>query len=50
MSIIPILSCLTGIRIDDAMLQDIKEVSDGEIKVAVSTVYMDLEVRRKQNI
>ncbi|XP_053148119.1 protein prune homolog 2 isoform X9 [Hemicordylus capensis] len=32
-----------GLRIEDAMLKDLKEVSDGEIKVAVSTVYMNLE-------
>lgn len=27
------------------MLKDLKEISDGEIKVAISTVYMTLEVR-----
>nr|XP_060618155.1 protein prune homolog 2 isoform X2 [Anolis sagrei ordinatus] len=32
-----------GLRIEEAMLKDLKEVSDGEIKVAVSTVYMNLE-------
>uniref|UniRef100_A0A670J3U3 Prune exopolyphosphatase 1 n=1 Tax=Podarcis muralis TaxID=64176 RepID=A0A670J3U3_PODMU len=37
-----------GLRIEEAMLKDLKEVSDGEIKVAVSTVYMNLEVRRKR--
>ncbi|KAH0628247.1 hypothetical protein JD844_009142, partial [Phrynosoma platyrhinos] len=35
-----------GLRIEEAMLKDLKEVSDGEIKVAVSTVYMNLEPGR----
>lgn len=42
--------CPTGLRIEEAMLKDLKEVSDGEIKVAVSTVYMNLEVRRKRHV
>uniref|UniRef100_A0A8D2Q5Z2 Prune homolog 2 with BCH domain n=1 Tax=Varanus komodoensis TaxID=61221 RepID=A0A8D2Q5Z2_VARKO len=37
-----------GLRIEEAVLKDLKEVSDGVIKVAVSTVYMNLEVRRNQ--
>ncbi|XP_061483559.1 protein prune homolog 2 isoform X2 [Rhineura floridana] len=32
-----------GLRIEEAILRDLKEVSDGEIKVAISTVYMNLE-------
>ncbi|XP_062985433.1 protein prune homolog 2 isoform X2 [Elgaria multicarinata webbii] len=32
-----------GLRIEEVVLKDLKEVSDGEIKVAVSTVYMNLE-------
>ncbi|KAM7166497.1 protein prune homolog 2 [Macrochelys suwanniensis] len=32
-----------GLNIEEAMLKDLKELSDGEIKVAVSTVYMTLE-------
>lgn len=31
------------------MLKDLKEISDGEIKVAISTVYMTLEVRGNEN-
>lgn len=31
--------------IEEVMLKDLKEISDGEIKVAISTVYMALEVR-----
>ncbi|EMP30419.1 Protein prune like protein 2 [Chelonia mydas] len=33
-----------GLNIEEAMLKDLKELSDGEIKVAVSTVYMTLEL------
>ncbi|KAM6391867.1 protein prune homolog 2 isoform 2-T2 [Rhynochetos jubatus] len=32
-----------GVRIEEVMLKDIKEISDGEIKVAISPVYMTLE-------
>ncbi|KAJ7335560.1 hypothetical protein JRQ81_013501 [Phrynocephalus forsythii] len=32
-----------GLSLEEAMLKDLKEVSDGEIKVAVSTVYLNLE-------
>ncbi|XP_067172151.1 protein prune homolog 2 [Apteryx mantelli] len=32
-----------GISIEEVMLKDLKELSDGEIKVAISTVYMTLE-------
>ncbi|XP_078241215.1 protein prune homolog 2 isoform X2 [Pogona vitticeps] len=32
-----------GLSLEEAMLKDLKEVSDGEIKVAVSTIYMNLE-------
>uniref|UniRef100_A0A674K842 Prune homolog 2 with BCH domain n=1 Tax=Terrapene triunguis TaxID=2587831 RepID=A0A674K842_9SAUR len=32
-----------GLNIEEALLKDLKELSDGEIKVAVSTVYMTLE-------
>ncbi|XP_074934817.1 protein prune homolog 2 isoform X2 [Phalacrocorax aristotelis] len=32
-----------GVGIEEAMLKDLKEISDGEIKVAISTVYMTLE-------
>ncbi|XP_060092531.1 protein prune homolog 2 [Heteronotia binoei] len=32
-----------GVRIEEAVLKDLKEVSDGEIKVAVGTVCMNLE-------
>ncbi|KAM8792881.1 protein prune homolog 2 [Eudromia elegans] len=32
-----------SISIEEAMLKDLKEISDGEIKVAISTVYMTLE-------
>uniref|UniRef100_K7FTX1 Protein prune homolog 2 n=1 Tax=Pelodiscus sinensis TaxID=13735 RepID=K7FTX1_PELSI len=32
-----------GLNIEEAMLKDLKELTDGEIKVAVSTVYMALE-------
>lgn len=35
----------TGASIEEVMLKDLKEISDGEIKVAISTVYMTLEVR-----
>lgn len=31
------------------MLKYLKEISDGEIKVAISTVYMTLEVRGSLN-
>ncbi|KFP54936.1 Protein prune 2, partial [Cathartes aura] len=34
-----------GVSIEEVMLKDLKEISDGEIKVAISTVYMTLEVR-----
>lgn len=34
-----------GVSIEEIMLKDLKEISDGEIKVAISTVYMTLEVR-----
>ncbi|KGL85594.1 Protein prune 2, partial [Tinamus guttatus] len=34
-----------SISIEEVMLKDLKELSDGEIKVAISTVYMTLEVR-----
>uniref|UniRef100_A0A8D0KL83 Uncharacterized protein n=1 Tax=Salvator merianae TaxID=96440 RepID=A0A8D0KL83_SALMN len=37
------------LKIEEAMRKDLKEISDGEIKVAVSTVYMNLEVRRNQH-
>ncbi|NXG46992.1 PRUN2 protein, partial [Psilopogon haemacephalus] len=33
----------TGINTEEVMLKDLKEISDGEIKVAISTVYMTLE-------
>ncbi|XP_014798143.1 PREDICTED: protein prune homolog 2 isoform X2 [Calidris pugnax] len=32
-----------GVSIEEIMLKDLKEISDGEIKVAVSTVFMTLE-------
>ncbi|NXA79996.1 PRUN2 protein, partial [Thryothorus ludovicianus] len=32
-----------GVSIEEIMLKDLKEISDGEIKVAISTVYMTLE-------
>ncbi|XP_074992611.1 protein prune homolog 2 isoform X2 [Calonectris borealis] len=32
-----------SVSIEEVMLKDIKEISDGEIKVAISTVYMTLE-------
>ncbi|XP_031951418.1 protein prune homolog 2 isoform X1 [Corvus moneduloides] len=32
-----------GVIIEEIMLKDLKEISDGEIKVAISTVYMSLE-------
>ncbi|XP_009472641.1 PREDICTED: protein prune homolog 2 [Nipponia nippon] len=32
-----------GVSIEDVMLKDLKEITDGEIKVAISTVYMTLE-------
>lgn len=35
----------TGLNIEEVMMKDLKELSDGEIKVAISTVYMSLEVR-----
>ncbi|KFV40382.1 Protein prune 2, partial [Tyto alba] len=34
-----------GVSIEEVMLKDLKEISDGEIKVAISTIYMTLEVR-----
>ncbi|KFQ02112.1 Protein prune 2, partial [Leptosomus discolor] len=33
------------VSIEEVMLKDLKEISDGEIKVAISTLYMTLEVR-----
>uniref|UniRef100_H0YZ56 Prune homolog 2 with BCH domain n=1 Tax=Taeniopygia guttata TaxID=59729 RepID=H0YZ56_TAEGU len=33
-----------GVNIEVVMLKDLKEISDGEIKVAISTVYMTLEI------
>lgn len=41
----PLLS--TGLSIEQTMLKDLKELSDGEIKVAISTVNMTLEVRAR---
>uniref|UniRef100_A0A663FF10 Prune exopolyphosphatase 1 n=1 Tax=Aquila chrysaetos chrysaetos TaxID=223781 RepID=A0A663FF10_AQUCH len=38
-----------GVSIEEVMLKDLKEISDGEIKVAISTVYMTLEVRGNKN-
>lgn len=35
----------TGLSIEQTIWKDLKELSDGEIKVAVSTVTMTLEVR-----
>jgi len=35
----------TGLGIEQTMLKNLKELSDGEIKVAISTVNMTLEVR-----
>lgn len=35
----------TGLSLEQTMLKDLKELSDGEIKVAISTVNMTLEVR-----
>nr|XP_033782865.1 protein prune homolog 2 isoform X3 [Geotrypetes seraphini] len=32
-----------GLSIEEAMLKDVRELSDGEIKVAISTVYVSLE-------
>ncbi|XP_059580783.1 protein prune homolog 2 isoform X1 [Alligator mississippiensis] len=32
-----------GLNIEEVMMKDLKELSDGEIKVAISTVYMSLE-------
>ncbi|XP_065511646.1 protein prune homolog 2 isoform X2 [Caloenas nicobarica] len=32
-----------GVSIEEVMLKDLKEISDGEIKVAISTVYVTLE-------
>uniref|UniRef100_A0A8B9GE27 Protein prune 2 n=1 Tax=Amazona collaria TaxID=241587 RepID=A0A8B9GE27_9PSIT len=37
-----------GVSIEDVMLKDLK-ISDGEIKVAISTVYLTLEVRGNRN-
>lgn len=34
-----------GLGIEQTMLKNLKELSDGEIKVAISTVNMTLEVR-----
>ncbi|XP_061873836.1 protein prune homolog 2 isoform X2 [Colius striatus] len=34
---------LQDVSIEEAMLKDLKEISDGEIKVAISTIYMSLE-------
>ncbi|KFR14155.1 Protein prune 2, partial [Opisthocomus hoazin] len=34
-----------GVSIEEMMLKNLKEISDGEIKVAISSVYMTLEVR-----
>lgn len=42
-------SSQTGVSIEEVMLKDLKEISDGEIKVAISTVYMTLEVRVNLN-
>ena len=42
-------SSQTGVSIEEVMLKDLKEISDGEIKVAISTVYMTLEVRGNLN-
>lgn len=39
----------TGISIEEVMLKDLKEISDGEIKIAISTVHMTLEVRESLN-
>ncbi|KAG8519828.1 Protein prune-2 [Galemys pyrenaicus] len=36
-----------GLSIEQTMLKDLKELSDGEIKVAISTVNMTLEVRMR---
>ncbi|KAF2983038.1 hypothetical protein EK904_011699 [Melospiza melodia maxima] len=36
-----------GVNIEEVMLKDLKEISDGEIKVAISTVYMTLERPRQ---
>nr|BAE38457.1 unnamed protein product [Mus musculus] len=35
-----------GLSLEQTMLKDLKELSDGEIKVAISTVNMTLEVRK----
>ncbi|XP_051657272.1 protein prune homolog 2 isoform X2 [Manacus candei] len=32
-----------GVSIEEVMLKDLKEISDGEVKVAISTVYVTLE-------
>ncbi|XP_021236351.1 protein prune homolog 2 isoform X2 [Numida meleagris] len=32
-----------GVSIEEVMLKDLKEISDGEIKIAISTVHMTLE-------
>ncbi|NXK86215.1 PRUN2 protein, partial [Formicarius rufipectus] len=37
------VSSQTDASIEEIMLKDLKEISDGEIKVAISTVYMALE-------
>ncbi|CAH2294181.1 prune homolog 2-like [Pelobates cultripes] len=51
-----IISCLQetklhthGTSIDEILLKDIKELSDGDIKVAICTIYMTLEEIRKIN-
>uniref|UniRef100_A0A7M4EHJ8 Prune homolog 2 with BCH domain n=1 Tax=Crocodylus porosus TaxID=8502 RepID=A0A7M4EHJ8_CROPO len=36
-----------GLNIEEVMLKDLKELSDGEIKVAISTVYMSLEIQKQ---
>lgn len=40
----------TGLSIEQTILKDLKELSDGEIKVAVSTVTMTLEVRKGRGL
>lgn len=37
----------SGLSIEQIMLKDLKELTDGEIKVAISTVNMTLEVRER---
>ncbi|KAJ6669588.1 hypothetical protein lerEdw1_000137 [Lerista edwardsae] len=39
-----------GLSLEEALIKDLKEVSDGEIKVAVTTVYMNLEIEPEESV